>query len=97
MCEHEDVKYLIERTKELGVGPADSPHPTRGKHVHSADPRKASVVAALKAKSGGTKVTLLREVAPHTFTGSCLRPGARKGNGKRGYEQLGEFTVEVRS
>lgn len=61
------------------------------KHVHSADPRKAAIVAALKKKSGGTKVTLLKEIAPNTFTGSCLRSVGRR------YEQLGEFTVEVRS
>lgn len=67
------------------------------KYVHSADPRKAAIVAALKAKSGGTKVTLVREVSANTFTGSCLRPDPVKGNGKRGYEQLGEFMVEVRS
>jgi len=56
----------------------------RGKHVHSADPRKAAVVAALKAASGCRKVTTVQEVTSvregsltpfvDTFTGNCMNP-----------------------
>lgn len=42
------------------------------KHVHSSDPRKPDIVAALKRKSGGTKVTLLVETVPGTFQGKCM-------------------------
>lgn len=71
------------------------------KHVHSRDPRKAAIVAALKAKSGGSKVTLLREVAPDTFTGSCLRQIRSacnpQGIARVRFEQIGEFTVSIGS
>jgi hypothetical protein len=69
------------------------------KHVHSADPRKAAIVAALKSKSGGTKVTLLREVAPNTFTGSCLRQIRSacnpQGIARVRFETIGDFTVNL--
>jgi hypothetical protein len=41
------------------------------KHVHSKDPRKKAIVAALKVKSGCTKVTLVQEIRPGVFQGSC--------------------------
>lgn len=68
------------------------------KHVKSTDPRKAQIVAALKRKSGGGKVTLVTEdVGPITglyFQGSCMRklPGGRGA----GYEDLGVFQVTAK-
>jgi hypothetical protein len=67
------------------------------KHVHSQDPRKPAIVAALKQKSGGTKVTLLAEVEPGVFEGSCMRTATKRvetfyGAVKR-FEELGMFRV----
>lgn len=63
------------------------------KHVHSEDPRKPKIVAALKAISGGNKVTLVRETGPNTFKGKCLKsvPGSK---GKL-WDHLGHFTVTL--
>jgi hypothetical protein len=51
---------------------------SKGKHVHSKDPRKAIIIAKLKQESGGTKVTLVQQTSgdgPHasvlTFEGHC--------------------------
>lgn len=67
------------------------------KHVHSQDPRKPKIVAALKRKSGGTKVTLLTEIETGIFEGKCMRPATTVqktwyGATKR-YEDLGMFVV----
>lgn len=67
------------------------------KHVHSQDPRKPKILAALKRKSGGTKVTLLTEIEPGIFEGKCQKPEIIKDGGfaiKTGkYEDLGMFVV----
>lgn len=59
------------------------------KNVHSKDPRKPAIVAALKIKSGGTKITDLRELNDGRFEGDAYRhmPGARR------YFGLGRFIV----
>ena len=57
------------------------------KHVKSTDPRKKSIVEALKRVSGGNKVTLVKEHDDGRFEGHCLR-----GN-RYGYESLGTFIV----
>jgi hypothetical protein len=59
------------------------------KNVKSTDPRKKSITNAIKAKSGATRVTLVKELNDGTFSGHAL-----KTNG-RGKEQtsLGFFTV----
>lgn len=58
------------------------------KSVKSTDPRKRFVMTVLKLKSGGNKVTSIKEsVTEHYFTGTCL-----KGN-RSGYTNLGTFKV----
>lgn len=46
----------------------------RGKSIHSADPRKAAIVAALKAASGCRKVTTVKETKDGAFFGNCMNP-----------------------
>lgn len=60
-------------------------------HITSRDPRKPAIVAALKRKSGGTKVTLLEEIAPGQYRGNCLRGDGNTRHG--GWTQLGTFEV----
>lgn len=69
------------------------------KHVRSTDPRKAAIVAALKRKSGGTKVTLLTEnegilTGPY-FQGKCMRRATKEVKNWNGstamFEDLGVF------
>jgi hypothetical protein len=74
------------------------------KHVHSKDPRKPAIVAALKRRSGGNKVTLLVELEDgKLFEGRCLKyVGAGNGRvrapimgGNGSYEELGTFQVSA--
>jgi hypothetical protein len=71
------------------------------KPIKSNDPRKPAIVSALKRKSGGTKVTNVREIGPNMFSGDCLkRP--QGGNpaayhpADRAWLNLGTFEVEMR-
>jgi hypothetical protein len=43
------------------------------KNVTSKDPRKHAIVAALKSKSGGSKVTLVKETSTGAFQGHCQK------------------------
>ena len=61
----------------------------KGKSVKSSDPRKAAVVAALKAASGGSKITSVVERKDGSFAGHCMA------SGKRGYDSLGYWAVEL--
>jgi hypothetical protein len=73
------------------------------RHVKSTDPRKPAIVAALKKKAGGTKVTNLEELADGSgFRGDVLRPLTTaewdakypgEGRRKRGWMNLGTFEV----
>lgn len=56
-------------------------------NVKSTDPRKKSIVTALKESTGANKITLVKEIAKHIFQGHCL-----KGN-RSGYVSLGTFIV----
>jgi hypothetical protein len=67
----------------------------KGKHVHSRDPRKPAIVSALKTLSGASKVTLLKEVAPGIFEGSCLE--YKPEGGGSAYVALGRYTVDLRT
>jgi hypothetical protein len=58
------------------------------KNIKSTDPRKKAITNAIKAKSGGTKVTLVKELNDGTFQGHAL-----KTNGKGPQTSLGFFTV----
>lgn len=61
------------------------------KNLVSRDERKAKVVAALKRKSGGTKVTMLVEDAKAgLFRGNVLRPSPTRA---RCFVDVGQFTV----
>lgn len=57
------------------------------RHIKSDDPRKKSIVAALKAKAGANKVTQVYQIGESEFQGDCL-----KGN-RSGYLNLGTFNV----
>lgn len=57
----------------------------KGKPVKSSDPRKA----ALKAASGGGKITNVVECKDGSFAGHCMA------SGKRGYDSLGYFAVTL--
>ena len=59
--------------------------------VKSTNPIKKQVMAALKAKSGATKVTQVTQVSDGVFTGQCFK----KMDGSRKFDNLGSFTVEV--
>lgn len=48
------------------------------KHISSQDPRKGKIVAALKTKSGGSKVTLVAQIGGDLFRGHCQKRGATK-------------------
>lgn len=61
------------------------------KNVTSKDPRKPAIVAALKRKSGGGKVTLLTELSNGNFMGHCLLK-ITLGRGSK-WESLGAFEV----
>lgn len=67
------------------------------KNVTSKDPRKPRIVHALKKKSGGNKVTLLKEISPGVFQGHCMKPERIKEGGfflsTGKSESLGNFTV----
>jgi hypothetical protein len=63
----------------------------KGKHVRSKDPRKPSVVAALRERSGASRVTDVRETSPGVFEGTCH--ANRQGNGR--YTNLGRFAVRL--
>lgn len=59
------------------------------KNVKSTDPRKKGIIAAIKAKSGGTKVTMVKELGDGTFQGDAMIAGPRGGKAQR----LGTFVV----
>jgi hypothetical protein len=64
------------------------------RNVTSYDPRKKPIVDALKKKSGGTKVTLLKEIGPGVFEGSCLKGGGPATDmGAYSWIELGKFQV----
>lgn len=68
------------------------------KHVHSKDPRKPQIVAALKKRSGGNKVTLLTETL-HPISGLCFEGHCSKkcpGGRGTGYQSLGFFIVTAK-
>lgn len=75
--------------------------PRSGKHVKSDDPRKPAIVAAIKAASGGTKVTLVQEVAPGVFQGDAIIPARRAPRGtpldekNRAGKTLGRFEARA--
>ena len=65
-----------------------------GKHIHSKDPRKPAIVAALRKASGGTKITMLEEIAVGVFQGSCLK---KSQSFKKNYwDNLGKFTITAK-
>lgn len=59
------------------------------KHIHSSDPVKKLVVSAIKAKSGGNKVTLVKETSEGVYQGHALKTNGRG----REMTSLGTFTV----
>lgn len=65
------------------------------RNVTSYDPRKKPIVDALKKKSGGTKVTLLKEIGPGIFEGRCLKSGGpvKDRETRSSYIELGSFQV----
>lgn len=62
------------------------------KNVTAKDPRKPAIVAALKRKSGASKVTLLKELEPGLFRGHCLLSDGRKGFTRLGFYEVKEGT-----
>jgi hypothetical protein len=84
-CHVRDERYDALIAKK--VGEIDT-YKVRGKNVTSSDPRKPEIVRALKDASGGSKVTLLREVGPGVFVGHCLVSAAHGGYDSRGYWQI---------
>jgi hypothetical protein len=60
----------------------------KGRHLHSKSPHKARVIAAFKAATGATKVTLVKQLAERTFQAHCLRR-APKGD----FASLGFFEI----
>lgn len=65
------------------------------KPVKSTDPRKKNIVANLKAQSGGTKVTNVRQTGENQFQGDCLSPPAVFDPRHRGWNRLGTFTTSL--
>lgn len=57
--------------------------------VKSTDERKPIIMAELKKKSGGNRVTLVKQIGANEFTGHC-----QKGS-RAGYQSLGDFTVRI--
>ena len=58
-------------------------------NITSKDPRKKTIVVALKRKSGGSKITMVKELKDGTFQGNSM-----KHNGKgQPCTMLGFFTV----
>lgn len=64
------------------------------KAVKSKDPRKKPIVAALKAKSGGRRVTNVTQIGEHTFAGDCMTLTTNSWG--RHWQGLGRFEVELR-
>lgn len=62
------------------------------RNLTSYDQRKKPVVIALKKKSGGTKVTLLKETGPGVFEGKCHALEVETGC----WDVLGTFTVTAK-
>lgn len=58
------------------------------KFIHSTDPRKPLIMSKLKAKSGATKVTQIREVSPGVYAGICM-----KRENTLDFQPLGMFSV----
>lgn len=56
--------------------------------IKSNDPRKPAIVAALRQLSGGSKVTLVKEVGKGLFTGHCLIKNAAHGFKSLGYHEV---------
>lgn len=88
---NERLKYHVSGAIERGEA-----EPVRGfytTHVHSQDPRKKKITDALKAKSGGTKITLVKEVSDENgvrFIGQCLAKGLIN------WTNLGTFSVRAK-
>lgn len=61
------------------------------KPVKSTDPRKAEIVARLKAENDCTKVTCVRE-DKDCYSGNCFTPGNDQ-YGNRKYTFKGRFTI----
>lgn len=59
------------------------------RNIPSHDPRKTKIVEVLKKKSGGGRVTLVKEISPGVFQGHCHKYDA--GNGL--YHSLGYFST----
>jgi hypothetical protein len=76
------------------------------KNVTSNDPRKPAIVAALKRISGGTKVTLLKEVdvaregsgeVVTAFSAHVLGPNTERSSHNPGpFKSLGYFTITAK-
>jgi hypothetical protein len=68
-----------ERAKQNWCRKLDDPHGrdrTKGRAILSRDPRKAKIVAALKAATGATSITMVKEVigtSPPRYRGHCFR------------------------
>lgn len=67
--------------------------------IKSSDPRKAAIVAALKAAHGATKVTMVVQVGDNTYEGHCMRPlPGRRYRGQTeslGFQQITLSDAEV--
>lgn len=66
------------------------------KSIKSTDERKKAIVAAFKARSGGTKVTSVKEDSEGNFHAHCLKATWEgKGGAYRmpNYESLGVFCL----
>ena len=59
------------------------------KNIKSTDPRKKLISNAIKAKSGGSKVTLVKELNDGTFQGHALKTKGRD----QPQDSLGFFIV----
>lgn len=59
------------------------------KNIKSTDPRKKLIVSAIKAKTGASKVTLVKDLGDGTFQGHALKITARN----LPQESLGTVTV----
>lgn len=67
------------------------------KHVSSKDPRKSQIVKALKQASGGTKVTMVKEVGYLRFEGDCFERSAGiypHAPDVVGWKDMGRFFVQ---
>lgn len=63
--------------------------------ITSKDPRKAGIVSALKALSRGSKVTMVKEVAPGVFQGHCMAKDPNNMTRRVVMASLGYFKVQA--